>query len=182
MLGRLVRLAAVAGIGTWLAERRLAVRAGGAGPEPIRTTVDIDAPPDDVWAVLADIEAQPDWMHDLIDVDILGPLPVGVGTRALGRVRALGIEIEDPIEISAFDAPSHFGLRHVGLVRGHGDIRLEPLRDGGATRVTWDEVLAPPVLPHLGARAIAFVFGPIFEADLARLKTLVERGEETPRL
>ncbi|HEX5589034.1 MAG TPA: SRPBCC family protein, partial [Candidatus Limnocylindrales bacterium] len=148
-------------------------RAGEAGPEPITTSVVVDAPIERVWAVLADIERQPEWMHDLKSVELLTPLPVGVGTRARGKVQAFGVAVEDPIEITAFSPPSHFAIRHEGLVRGSGDIRLER-GPSGSTTVTWVEVLTPRVLPHLGAAAIALVFAPIFRRDLERLAALVE--------
>lgn len=173
----LIRLAPFVVTAAWLTERRLreAATAEGRGAErPIATSIAIDAPIERVWAVIADIERQPEWMHDLKSVRLLTPPPVGVGTRAKGKVQAFGIAVEDPIEITAFSPPTHFAIRHEGLVRGSGDIRLERGSDGSTTAVTWVEVLVPRVLPHLGAAAIALVFGPIFRRDLERLAALVE--------
>ncbi|HET9435357.1 MAG TPA: SRPBCC family protein [Candidatus Limnocylindrales bacterium] len=173
----LVRLAPFVVTAAWLAERRLRDAAAAEGRDagrPITTSIAIEAPIERVWAVLADIERQPEWMHDLKSVELLTPLPVGVGTRARGRVQAFGVAVEDPIEITAFSPPSHFAIRHEGLVRGSGDIRLERGPHGSTTTVTWVEVLAPRVLPHLGAAAIALVFAPIFRRDLERLAALVE--------
>ncbi len=177
-MGRLVRtlarLAVVAAVGAWLADRTLRDRAGGAEPAPIRTSVDVEAPIDDVWALLSDIERQPEWMHDLKSVRLLTPPPVGVGTRAVGRVQAFGLAIDDPVEIAAFEPPVLFAIRHVGLVAGHGEIRLRPGVDGVTTTVAWDETLIAPVLPHLGRLVLGLVFGPIFERDLERLAAVVE--------
>lgn len=144
---------------------------------PIRTSVEVDAPPEHVWATLIDIERQPEWMHDLRDVRLLTPPPVGVGTRAVGRVQAFGIAVEDPIEVTAFEPPRRYAIRHAGFVRGSGDIRLVP--DGGdgdtaTTLVIWEEILAPRLLPHLGGLVVAAIFRPIFERDLERLAALVE--------
>ncbi|MES2209180.1 MAG: SRPBCC family protein [Chloroflexota bacterium] len=179
LVGFVVRLAAAAGVAGWLADRWLRDRSAGAGPEPIRTRIDIQAPRERVWDVLADIERQPEWMHDLRSVRLTTAPPVGVGTRGIGRVQAFGISVEDLVEVTAFEAPSHFAIRHEGLVKGVGDIRLVAGpggRDGqvGATVVTWDETLVAPVLPHLGALVLAFVFRPIFQADLERLARLAE--------
>jgi hypothetical protein len=174
----LVRLALLGAVGAWLADRWLRDRAaGGGGPAPIRASIEIDAPIGRVWSVLADIERQPEWMHDLREVRLLTPPPVGVGTRAIGRVQAFGIAVEDPIEITVFEPPVRYAIRHEGFVRGGGDIRL--VAEGGdgetgTTLVTWEETLIPRVLPHLGARVLAAVFGPIFERDLERLAGLVE--------
>jgi hypothetical protein len=41
----------------------------------------------------------------------------------------------------------------------------------------WQERLAPPVLPALGAVVQAPILRSIFQADLLRLKRLVETGE-----
>ncbi len=179
MIGFFVRLAAAAGMVVWLTDRRLRDRAARAPQTPIRTTVEIDASIERVWAVLADIERQPEWMHDLKSVRLTTPPPVGLGTRGIGRVQIFGIGLEDPVEVTTFDAPTHFAIRHEGLVTGGGDIRLEAT-PGGATRVTWDETLVPPVLPHLGAVAFAIVFRPIFQADLDRLAGLVEADPPRP--
>ena len=177
LLGRLVRLAPFVVSAVWLADRWLGNRAGGSWAMPIRTSVEIDAPIGQVWAVLADIERQPEWMRDLREVRLLTPAPVGVGTRAVGRVQAFGIAVEDPIEITVFEPPVRYAVRHEGFVRGSGDLRL--VAEGGdgdeaTTLVTWEETLTPRVLPHLGGLVIAAVFGPIFERDLERLAGLVE--------
>lgn len=168
-----IRLAIVGGISGWLADRWLRDRSAEAAPDPITTRIEIHAPIEDVWAVLADIERQPEWMHDLKSVRLTTPGPAAVGTRGIGRVQVFGIGVEDPVEVTAFEPPSHFAIRHEGLVSGAGDIRLEPGSEG-ITVVTWDEVLVAPMLPHLGAVVLAFVFRPIFQADLERLAAIVE--------
>ncbi|MBI2775768.1 MAG: SRPBCC family protein [Chloroflexi bacterium] len=181
MIARLVRLAVrlvpVGLAAAFLADRRLATDGGGRGPEPIRSVIVVDAPIERTWAVLADIERQPEWMHDLKSVRLTTPPPVRVGTRGIGRVRVFGLAVEDPVEVTAFEAPAHFGIRHDGFVSGSGDIRLVPGADGTTTIVTWDEVLVPKVFPHLGGRLIALVFAPIFQRDLERLAVLAARAD-----
>jgi uncharacterized protein YndB with AHSA1/START domain len=178
LVGLGLGLASATGAVAWLLERRLRLRAGGAVPRPIRTVVAVGAPIERVWDRLADIERQPEWMHDLSSVVIRTPGPIGVGTRVDARVRALGIEIDDPIVVAAFEPPSHFAVTHVGLVTGTGDIRLGVSADGTSTTVTWNETLIAPVFPHLGARVLQVVFGPIFRRDLERLADAVERPSE----
>ncbi len=104
-------------------------------------------PIEQVWVRLADIERQPEWMHDLKWVAIETPGPVRVGTRA-SSVRILGIGVADPVEITEFLPPHDYAIRHEGAFRGTGVFRLDALDDGG-TRVTWDETLIPPILPNL---------------------------------
>jgi carbon monoxide dehydrogenase subunit G len=177
VLGLLVRLAIAGSVGAWLVDRWLGRRAFASDSMPIRTSIEIEAPVERVWAVLADIERQPEWMHDLREVRVLTPPPVGVGTRAVGRVQAFGIAVEDPIQITVFEPPVRYAIRHDGFVTGTGDIRLVLEGDTGdatSTLVTWEETLVPRVLPHLGGRVLAAIFRPIFERDLERLAGLVE--------
>jgi len=173
----LVRLSAIGAIGAFAVDRWLARRADGAEPVEIVSEVEIAAAPDAVWAVLADIESQPDWMHDLKRVEILTGSPIGVGTRAVGTVRILGITVEDPIEITAFEPPTRYAIAHEGLFAGTGVIELSPTASG--THVRWVEVLVPPVLPHLGALIQRPILGAVFQADIERLRDLVERQPAT---
>lgn len=173
LIRRTARLAALTGLAAWVLDRWLRDQALGVAPPPIRTSISVAAPIERVWAILADIEGQPAWMHDLKDVEVISAGPIGVGTRATGRVQVFGIGVEDPIEITAFEAPVHFAIRHDGLVKGTGDLRLA-VEDDGSTLVTWDETLVPPALPYLGGLLIAMVFRPIFQRDLERLAGLAE--------
>jgi hypothetical protein len=104
------------------------------------------------------------------------PGPVGVGTKGEATVRIAGIAVTDPVEVMAFEPPNRFAIRHEGLFTGGGVITLEPGADGTTTIVRWEETLIPPLLPVLGALALAPVLRSIFQADLHRLKRLVETG------
>jgi uncharacterized protein YndB with AHSA1/START domain len=170
----LLRLSLLAAAGAWLLERRLAAASDGRGPAAIESLVVIDAPIERVWAEIADVEGQPRWMHDLKSVRIETPGPVGAGTRANGVVRIFGISVTDPITITAFEPPRRFAIRHEGLFTGHGVIDLEAGADGTTTIVRWHETLIPPLLPHLGSLLGQPVLREIFQADLNRLRDLVE--------
>lgn len=176
----LLRLALVGlGIG-WIVDRVLASRAGGRTRQPIRSLIVIDAPVERVWQVLADVEGQPRWMHDMKAVRVLTPGPVGVGTRGEADVRIFGMEVLDPITITAFEPPRRFAIRHDGQFSGEGVIELESGAGGNTTIVRWDETIVPPYLPHLGALLLAPILGSIFQADLARLRKLVESDPTAP--
>jgi len=136
----------------------------------------VDAPIEDTWAVVADVERQPEWMHDMKRVTIETPGTVGVGTRAEATVRILGIAVSDPVEVTAFDPPVRFAIRHDGLFTGEGVITLEPGADGTTTIVRWTETLIPPLLPDLAAIFQAPVLRAVFQEDLRRLKRIVETG------
>jgi hypothetical protein len=174
---RLVGLVA-AGVGlAWAVDRWLGGRRrpddGEALPDPIRSTIEIGVPIEQVWVRLAEVERQPEWMHDLKWVRIETPGPIGVGTRAEGLVRILGIGVIDPIEVTEFLPPHAYAISHEGLFRGSGVFRLDAL-DDGRTRVTWDETLIAPILPNLLGLIQAPILGRTFQADLERLREQLE--------
>ena len=168
---------ALAGAGiSYAIDRVLAKQSDGDEPEPIKSMVVIDAPIERVWAEVAAIEGQPRWMHDMKSVHVVTPGWVSVGTEAVAEVRIFGISVNDPVHITEFEPPNRFAISHDGSFKGHGLITLEAGADGTTTIVRWDEVLIPPLLPHLGALALSPTLGAIFQADLVRLKELVETG------
>lgn len=146
---------------------------------PIRSRIEIDAPIGEVWERLADIERQPDWMADMKSVRLTTTGPVGLGTRGEARIRVLGIAVHDPVEIVEFAPPHRFAVRHDGRFSGSGLITLDTLDGGRRTRVVWTESLVPPFLPNLASLVQAPILGRIFQADLERLKLLIE-GERAP--
>ena len=175
MIRRAVRLALLGTMVAWIANRVLAGRAVGGTPALVETSVIVHAPAERVWQVLADVPGQPRWMRDMKAVRLDTPGEVGVGTRAEGDIRIFGLQVLDPITITAFDPPRRFAIRHEGRFSGSGDIRLEPGLDG-TTTVAWSETLVPPWLPSLGAWILAPILRSVFQADLERLRDLVESG------
>ena len=176
MIRGALRLALVgAGIGYAL-DRVLAKQAEGADPDAIHSMIVIDAPIERVWAEVADIEGQPRWMHEMKAVRLLTPGPVTVGTQGEADVRIFGISVTDPVTVTEFEPPHRFGISHEGSFGGRGLISLEPGADGTTTIVRWEERLIPPVLPHLGSLMMTPALAAIFQADLVRLKDLVETG------
>ena len=169
----ILRLFSVAATIGWVIDGILR-RVTAGPPPPFSSLVVIDAPIERVWAELADIEGQPRWMHEMKAVRLLTPPPVGVGTRGEATVRILGIGVTDPVEITAFDPPRRFEIRHEGLFSGRGVITLDPGADGSTTIVRWDEWLEAPLMPYLWAILARPIVGGIFQADLLRFRDLVE--------
>jgi len=155
-------------------DRWLALRRGSRPPLALSMLEVVDAPIEETWAVLSDIPRQPEWMRDMKRVAITTPGPVGVGTRGEATVRILGVGVSDPVEVTEFEPPVRFAVRHDGLFTGDGVLTLEPGADGTTTIVRWTETLIPPVLPEIGALAQAPILRSVFQADLHRLKRLVE--------
>lgn len=165
-------------LAVWLLiDRLLAARRGADAPRPMRMMTVIDAPIERTWAAVADIPLQTAWMREMTAIRLLTPGPVRVGTRGEATVRILGISVTDPVEVTELEPPTRYAIRHDGLFTGHGLITLEPGADGTTTIVRWDETLVPPLLPEVGALLQAPILRGIFQADLHRLKQLVETGD-----
>ena len=148
--------------------------ARGEGADPVmKMAITIRAPIEAVWDVVSDIERQPLWMEEMKAVRLRSPGPLGVGTRGEADVRIFLVGVVDPVEVDVYDPPFRFGIRHVGTFTGEGRITLEAI-DARRTLVRWDERLVPPVFPHLGQLVQKPIMGAIFQADLERLREIVE--------
>jgi hypothetical protein len=83
------------------------------------------------------------------------------------------------VTVTDVEPPRRYAIRHEGTFKGEGIITLEPGADGSTTIVRWEETIVPPFLPDLGAVVGAPVLRSIFQADLERLKRLVETAAAT---
>jgi uncharacterized protein YndB with AHSA1/START domain len=167
----------LAGIaGAFAADRLIDRGRDGRAPDPLRMLVVVDAPIDRVWAAVADVPFQVEWMTEMRELVLDPPGRAHVGQRGEATVRILGISMTDEVEIVALEPPRRYEIRHRGLFKGGGVITLEEGADGTTTIVRWQETLTPPILPELGALVQAPILRSIFQADLERLKRLVEDG------
>lgn len=173
MLVRLTRIGLAAAGSLVLLEAVLRRLPGWRELPPLRVSTVVEAPPERVWALLADVERQPAWMTDLRSVRLETPGPVGLGTRAVGTVRIAGLGATDPVEVTAFEPPRRFAVEHQGRFRGQGTFTVEGLGDG-ASRIVWEEILRAPLLPRAWWLIARPILRRVFAADLARLRTLAE--------
>jgi uncharacterized protein YndB with AHSA1/START domain len=115
--------------------------------------VDVDAPPEQVWAALVDWDRQGEWMV-LTDVRAVDGEAQGVGGRlsAVTGVRLprrlLGgrrLGVLDTMLITVWEFPRRVDVRHTGrVVRGTGTFEVRP-RDGGGSTFVWTEGLDLPL-------------------------------------
>ncbi len=99
---------------------------------PIRSTIDIARPPDEVHSYATDPARFPQWQKDIVRVT-----PAGDGrfttTRRIGRA-----ERKMTQEITEDAAPRSWSARGVdGPVRPSASITIEPLDGGTGSRVTF---------------------------------------------
>jgi carbon monoxide dehydrogenase subunit G len=102
--------------------------------EPIVSTIEIDRPPDEVFAVATDPTRFPDWQKDVVSVEMEGK---GVGaqfttTRRIGPAKQMIVQ-----EITQADPPRHWAARGIGgYILANGTITIDPLDEGRRSRVT----------------------------------------------
>jgi uncharacterized protein YndB with AHSA1/START domain len=111
-------------------------------------TVDVDAPPQRVWAALTDWAHQGEWMlgTDVRTVDgdaqdLGGRIAARTGVPLPGG-RHVGVL--DTMVITRWEPPRRVDVRHLGrVVRGSGVFEVRPRGDGST--FVWTEVLDLPL-------------------------------------
>jgi carbon monoxide dehydrogenase subunit G len=114
--------------------------------------VEIDAPPEQVWAALVDWDRQGEWIL-FTDVRAVGDIQ-GVGGRfdAVTGVKLPGrllggrrVGVLDTMLITRWEFPRRIDVRHTGrVVRGTGTFEIRP-RGHGASTFVWTEGLDLPL-------------------------------------
>jgi len=113
-------------------------------------TVDVDAPPERVFAALTDWTRQGEWML-LTDVEVVGGNPRGIGGRLAARTgvpwrRGRHLGVLDTMVVTEWEPPRRVVVQHTGrIVRGPGIFEVAPR--GERTTVTWTEQLWLPFGP-----------------------------------
>ncbi|WP_164701175.1 SRPBCC family protein [Modestobacter sp. KNN46-3] len=114
--------------------------------------VEVDAPPEQVWAALVDWDRQGEWML-LTDVragahdgqGVGGELAATTGVRLPGPLGGRRLGVLDTMLITGWEPPRRVDVRHTGrVVRGTGTFEVRPRDDGGSTFV-WTEGLDLPL-------------------------------------
>lgn len=144
----------------------------------ISVSIELDASPERVWAVVEPVERHVDWMHDAVAIRFESDQTRGVGTRFLCDTKVGPIKLVDRMEITEWRPNEAMGVRHTGLVTGTGRFTLTPIDLGRRTRFTWAEELIFPW--WLGGPIGAFVGGKlvmqaIWRRNLRELAEIVER-------
>jgi uncharacterized membrane protein len=100
-------------------------------------TVEIDRPPDEVFAYMDQLERHGEWQADIQSVRVETEGPTRVGTRATDRRKTPMGSMETTYEITEHDPPRKAAFRGVnGPVRPVGSVTVEPLDGGTRSRVT----------------------------------------------
>ncbi|MDQ6884138.1 MAG: SRPBCC family protein [Candidatus Dormibacteraeota bacterium] len=132
--------------------------------------------PATVWRYLVDWEGLHRWMSELSGLRITSTRREGEGVEGEASIRIGGISTTDRIRVTSWVPPQELKISHLGWVSGAGVMRCQQAPDG--TAFTWRETLEPPLGPPgaLGMRILKPLIRTTFEADVRRLKELVESG------
>ena len=75
-------------------------------------TLAIARPPDDVFERLVDLDRLPDWQESALGSSADGPL--AKGSRVRERRRIMGRELDNELEVTAFERPRQLTLKALG--------------------------------------------------------------------
>ncbi|WP_409332693.1 SRPBCC family protein [Trujillonella humicola] len=110
--------------------------------------IDVDAPPERVWAALVDWTRQGEWML-ATDVEVVGEQAEGVKTRLAARTglklpgRRRHVGVLDTMVVTEWDPPRRVVVQHTGrIIRGPGIFAVE--RRGEHATFVWTEQLWLP--------------------------------------
>lgn len=143
----------------------------------IRVDVTIDAPPDEVWSALENVETHVEWMADAEAIRFRGDQRSGVGTETECDTRIGPFSTTDVMRFTEWEPTRRMGVTHTGVVSGEGRFELHDLGDD-RTRFAWDEELRFP--RRLGGPVAEALARPlirrVWRKNLRRLKRIVESG------
>ncbi|WP_346535316.1 SRPBCC family protein [Micromonospora sp. DPT] len=141
------------------------------------STIDIDRPPDEVFAYVTDPTRFAEWQHDVVGVRLESGGPVGLGTRFTTTRRIGGVERTMTQEVTEDSPPGRWAVHGVdGPIRPSATVTVEPLDEGARSRVTFaldfaGHGVGVPLVPMV--RRLAAKGAP---ASYRRLKERLERG------
>lgn len=149
-------------------------------PDEVRTSIEIDAPMQDVWDLILDPDRLSEWVtiHRSVEEHTIQGTPKK-GDRMKQRLSLRGAPLKVDWELVVCDAPGHAEWHGRGPARSKAETEYT-LTEAGTdrTRFAYRNVFKPPMGPLGGVAARALVGGlprREAEASLQRLKGLLER-------
>ena len=134
-------------------------------------TIDIARPPEEVFAVLTDIERLPEWQSSAVSASVDGELRVGaiVGEQR----RFMGRDIETKDEVTAYEPPRRFDLKSRGGPVSY-EIHHALVPRNGGTRVRVDVDVKIGTMMRIAAQPMLKAAERELRSDFERLRELVE--------
>ena len=146
----------------------------------IEVSIDIPAPPQEVWDYAADLARNPEWMADAESIAFTSAQTEGVGTTFDCLTKIGPMSTTDKIEVTEWDPPNTLGIIHRGAVTGTGRFTLAPTAEG--TRFTWSEDLTLPWYfgARVGQRPASMVLERVWRRNLRTLRARILERQQGP--
>jgi uncharacterized membrane protein len=107
---------------------------GGSSVSVVTASVDIDAPPERVWEIVANPNNLPRWDHHIESVSGVPRAGLHEGAEYQAQVRLMGVRSQVRVSVLQLAPGKYAKVSLDGLLDGVVETWLEPL-DGGATRL-----------------------------------------------
>jgi uncharacterized membrane protein len=140
----------------------------------------IQAPPEDVFAFVADAENNPAWHAHVVETRWVDEGPTGLGRRGRQSSRLWGRDWAFLAEVAEWEPPVHVAFQVIEGMRIRTTIDVQPA-DGGASRVTLTvrtPRLPGPGLDALASRLMKAVTRDRESGDFRRLRQAFERAAD----
>jgi uncharacterized protein YndB with AHSA1/START domain len=137
----------------------------------VELTIEIARSPDEVFALLTDVDRLPEWQESALESRADGPLAKGVRIRE--RRRFLGREAETEFEVNVYEPGRHLALR---TLHGPVDLSIDHVleKTDGQTKLFVTAKARPSGLLRLAGPAVAARARRELRSDFERLKELLE--------
>jgi len=122
----------------------------------VERTIDINAPPERVWAVMVDVERWPEWTESIRSVERLDGEPFGLRSEA--RLRVKGAPESTVWRVTEYtDGQSFTWESDARAVHSRASHVIDPEGDGSKVTLTvtnsgWPATLFAPFLAWIGRR------------------------------
>ncbi len=138
----------------------------------IESSVVINRPLEDVFAVLSNVENNPKWSPIFLEVKKTSAGPIGVGTTYRGVAKFLGQRIETETEVTEYEPNRTIASKSKSPFPVEVRQTFEPVE--GGTRVNFTLNGEPGGFFKLAEPLVGTMARRSTEADLANLKDLME--------
>jgi len=143
----------------------------------IMKSVVINRPVEDVFAYVSDVDNEPEWISEVMEVRKTSAGPVGVGATYDNIVHFLGRQIIDPHEVVQYEPNRKFGFKsHSGQISFTGTHHFESTADG-ATKFSFVATGETGTLFKLAEPIVNRMINRQWDTNVNNLKELLEAQE-----
>lgn len=151
--------------------------------DQVKVTVDIDAPPAEVFAAAMDPERTPDWVTIVVRVEGHDAGPLQQGYEMSQRLCLRGVPFTVKWKLAAFEDGTYARWEGKGPARSKAITENRLQEHDGGTRFTYTNEFVTPFGP-LGAVAGKALMGGLPEREarqsMENLKAMVEKNAPAP--